>query len=62
MMLNQVVEDEIREKKRKGTLNSQLMREYNLRYWQLREILDRNQTMRLFDVTKKELEAENGSN
>lgn len=61
-MLNQVVEDEIREKKRKGTLNSQLMREYNLRYWQLREILDRNQTMRLFDVTKKELEAENVSN
>lgn len=62
MKFTQTVENEIRDKKRRGVLNSQLMKEYNLRYWQLREILDRNQTMRLFDVTKKELEAENGSN
>lgn len=54
-MLNQAIENEIREKKRKGTLNSQLMKEYNLRYWELREILDRVQAMRLFDVTKNEL-------
>lgn len=62
MIFTQTIENEIREKKRQGTLNTQLMKEYNLRYWQLREILNRNQTMRLFDVTKKELEAENGSN
>ena len=54
-MSNQVIEDEIREKKRKGTLNTELMKEYNLKYYQLREILDRNQTMRLFDITKNEL-------
>lgn len=58
-MLNQVIEDKIRQKKRLGTLNSQLMREYNLKYYQLREILDRNQTMRLFDITKNELGGEN---
>lgn len=62
MIFTQTIENEIREKKRQGTLNTQLMREYNLKYYQLREILDRNQTMRLFDTTKKELEAENVSN
>ena len=62
MELSPIVENEIREKKRQGTLNSELMKEYNLRYYQLREILDRNQTMRLFDTTKNELEAQNVSN
>lgn len=55
MKFTQTVENEIRDKKRRGVLNSQLMKEYNLRYWELREILDRVQTMRLFDVTKNEL-------
>lgn len=55
MIFTQTTENEIREKKRQGTLNTELMKEYNLKYYQLREILDRNQTMRLFDITKNEL-------
>ena len=61
MKFTQTVENEIREKKRRGVLNSELMKEYNLRYWELREILDRVQTMRLFDVTKNELGGKNNA-
>lgn len=61
MKFTQTIENEIRDKKRKGVLNSELMKEYNLRYWELREILDNVQTMRLFDVTKNELGGENNA-
>ena len=61
MILPQTIENEIKEKKRQGTLNSELMKEYNLKYYQLREILDRNQTMRLFDITKNELGGKNNA-